>query len=331
MAGVAGVVAIALIAGSNVERAARKWAVQNEIILEDTGEILGTELIGEKDRSCAFGDGCDSSFTLQVEGENGTGEVTFSNVFFSVGRLYGAGAQWNWQDESTVIHLESGLSAEEYYSLPNYLNVLNDRLASGHFHEFTYQRAMINWVLGNKTQAYEDIRIAIGIIEGNKRSIEARNPDLYQLPREDYRVLTLFQTFDGNYSDALETVELLIASHEERERGLANDYVLRWIVQTEAGEPDKADRLLEEACNVLWEEAEERKTMDEIPTSYTRSNCGDNLWKASYEGYRHHRKGEYVKAKWEMQSYIEDIGIAILYDSDVLLVEFLMERMEQEL
>ena len=263
LAGAIGVVAITLHFSSRLTRATKDWTRQNEVVLEDVGEVLSVEQAGEIDRSCAFGDGCNSSLTLQVEGSNGTGELRFSNVFFDNGQLYGAGAQWDWQDQSTTIHIESGLSAAEYYSLQNYLTILDERLASKPFREFNYQRAMINWVLGNKAQAYEDIRVAIGIREDSKLSIEARNPNLYEPPREEYRVLALFQTFDGDYASALETAELLVASHEENgrelenDRELANDYVLRWIVQTESGNQEEADRVLEEACNTLLDKSSE--------------------------------------------------------------------------
>ena len=67
---------------------------------------------------------------------------------------------------------------------------------------------------------------------------------------------------------------------------------------------------------------------DRIPKYYSGSNCGDNVYNLSYEGYLLYSKGNYAEAKKEIQSYIEDTDIAISYDSDVLLAKILLEEMQ---
>lgn len=328
-------------ADNSLYAAAEEWARRSPIITQDTGEILSVTPAGDLEQSCAFTDGCSARFTLEVEGENGVGSLRMIDAFINRGpdrAFYLSGAFWNWQGEKVAIHGKSGLRYEDYISLPNQLQVITEEIErTGGYQEAYYIRALINWLLANKPQAYEDIQLAIDLEAEAKQNQLEVNPELYEPFREAPRVPAVFQTFDGNYSSALENVETLLSSHEEGSVDLVEDYLLRWFIQTESGQLATANQNLAAACGLPSDvlsgseaanEEEAQRLFKLITKDY---ECGPRLSGSPYFEYLMHITDQTGEATKRIENRIEDVDdMPDRYDSSILIAKTILERIRQQ-
>jgi hypothetical protein len=315
--------------------AGEEWSRHNPIILEDTGGVIEVKPIGKREVDCFFTDGCISRFQLEVVGKEGTGLLKVLDY----GTTYPTFASWHWKGEQTSIHGETGMSFEEYYSLPNYLKVLTSEVEKGRSQNSLYKRAIVNWLLGNKIEAYEDINESIGLEEEHKQG--AINPKLYRPFREAFRVLALFQTFDGDYDLALKTAESIIKSHEDNGsdvivNDIADDYFLRWFIQVEAGDFDVANRMLLGACRLPEDMVSESLSGEEnvqrmLEKLRKINRCNEQFFSLpSIENYNLYITGQYAELETILAKEIERIDDNPYdFDSQILLAKELLLRIDK--
>lgn len=310
-------------------REAESWARLNPTILEDAGRITNVSPIGEREVECYFTDGCISHYSLEIQGENGAGKLDLVDL----GRPYPASARWSWKDESIGIEGETGLPWKIYYSLPNYLEILDDRLARNDSQKSYYQRSMVSWLLGDEAQAYTDIRSAIDREPQRKQAQAQINADLYKPFIEAPRVLAVFQALDGEYSLAIDTVNSIIALHRDSSSELTTDYLLRWFIQHESGEPAIANESLMQACNLPEELV--IKGLSSVETSQSiysevdkGGGCGNQIASSFYPGYTLYLSNQYGEADAKFQRAIEKVDDRPdRYDHEVLLAKLFIERL----
>lgn len=331
-------------AQANLIDEASKWVRQSPVIAEDVGTISSVEQASEVVGSCAFTDGCRYQFTLQVEGENGIGTIRMLDAFTDrllPNEFYVSSAIWHWQDEEVSIHGRSGMRYEEYYSLPNQLVLLDTEIAEGGGdQEDFYRRAIVNWLLGDRTQAYIDIQTSIRLEPTPEEVVQRMNPDLYEPFREARRTLATFQTLDGRYDDATSTVTQLLASYDEATPSLVRDYIFRWFVQTEAGKLSEANQVLAESCNlssdsrVVKQNTEVEKAAKIIEMITDEEECGISVYKGRfYPTYLLYLQGELDLVKESLEENIDfkSENRRTQYDSDLVLYKGLLERVTGKL
>lgn len=321
--------------------AASDWVRQSPIVTEYTGEITDVEPVGEIEESCAFTDGCSYRFTMQVTGENGSGTIRFLNAF--IDRLppqdfYLSSALWRWQGEEVTIHGPSGMRYEDYISLPNQLEVLSEEIARGNEDQRDYyRRAIVNWLLENRTEAYADIQAAIALEPNSEHINERINPQLYEPFREASRTLAVFQALDGKYDEAMKVVEELIASHDDTTPELVRDYLLRWFIQIEAGQLETANQVLATACSLsdddlpnssLSEEDRAAKILELIEEEH---RCGVRVYLGNvYSGYLLYTKGQLAEAEEEITKQIElNDSTPRDYDSESVLIRGILTKLSE--
>ena len=232
----------------------KEWAENNPVISRDAGEIVRVRGPKDVSRSCAFGDGCQYNFSLDVEGENGTGMLSFSNAFSSRGEFYLGGAIWEWEGEEVGIHWRSGLTIDEHYALPYYREwltmLIKEYSGPGGRSEairYQYQRALVNWVLGYKQDAYLDI---IDVIEkGRPSSIGFFYTDQTFSPYEADAVLAAFYYLDKDYENAYDVIQFVVEQVGEEDHTRNGYYLFRWLIQFDSGDLMSANEELVDICN----------------------------------------------------------------------------------
>lgn len=233
-----------------------KWVKKSEIVQRDVGQIKQVIPIGNNPCSCAFGDGCNCSLSLEVIGTQGTGHFKMVSAFIDrfSRRLYFSIGIWTFKERETRIH-PTGVTEAAYYAPANFIKTLNQEIKrSPRYDPLYFKRSHIRYALGDLDGALADITYAIDLLNEQKYVHQPRynkicreesqrlEPEPEWCPSEKerrayQRTLALLKLEQGKIKEADSLMLRVVKSSRADQREY--DVLLTWLIRRYAGKNDE--------------------------------------------------------------------------------------------
>jgi len=260
-----------------------EWIKNSEIIRNDIGEIKNVAPIGKPNYlNCSFTDGCHGYFSLEVEGDRGTGLFDLGQVVLNYQyELNFSFSNWKYNGKEIQIH-KSGIPCEEYYSSENMLEVYSSEIGKTKENSVGVQdinllsnRAAIYSERGDFNKAIADMEKIIEvqdklsegrnvqIHDGNtiKTEPEKNQPNFISKMNEQKRSLAYLYYSNKKYTKAEEILQTILTETDFKNMSVetfkylfdynfGRDSVFLWILQRKIGKNKIADENLEKNLEI---------------------------------------------------------------------------------